>query len=178
MPVITIGSDNYEVYITVAEADTYMNGDTLLSASWSLLPLIDKQRLIVSSSRYFNTLCWLGVKSLLTQPLEWPRNGVSGVVDGVTPQSILDGVALFAGMLSTDTSQLTGFGDTDRTKKLVAGSVSIEYFSKGQAQSVFSRVEGLVKKYMCSAGSNSIYGGINTSKSSYSWPCIEGYNVW
>lgn len=162
MPTITIGSDNYEAYVEVADVDSYANG-SLNATAWDDLTEDDKGRAVVTATRWIDSQCWQGEKADPVQELAWPRI-INGETVDVEPK-----IALATELLSILTAanpelpdQMTGnvaVAADGGTKRLKAGSVEIEYFRKlnftvygnGTVAPFPQSVMSLIGAYLCSA---------------------------
>lgn len=80
-------------YLTVAEADEYF-ATKLKSTAWTGASSTDKQNSLYEATRLMERLVYQGVKSnqynnevlgqaLIDQPLEFPRNGLAEIPDGI-----------------------------------------------------------------------------------------------
>lgn len=157
---ITIGSDTFDTYVTVAQVDSYANG-SLNAAAWEALLAADKGRAIVMATRWIDSECWQGVQVDDNQPLAWPRiiNEVT-IIEPVEKAAILLAILTAANPELPDTMSGNVEASADGgTKRLKAGSVEIEYFRNlsfifygGGAMSPFPRsVMSLLGAYLCSA---------------------------
>jgi hypothetical protein len=71
----TVGSNSGDSYVTVAEADEYLEavyGDNL-STNWSDLDEAPKEQRLKIAALLMNTFPWRGVKASRNQRLEFPR---------------------------------------------------------------------------------------------------------
>lgn len=132
---ITIGGEDYDVYVIVAQADIYLAADVSRFAAWAALTADEKGQAIVTATRRMDRLKWIGVETDLVtpQPLEWPRTGATDC-DGnaigttVVPDEIDEATII----LAADIAAKPALGDTTSTdsnlKRAVAGSVEVEFF--------------------------------------------------
>jgi hypothetical protein len=176
---ITIGGKNYDAYVSVDQVDTYANG-SLNAAAWEALLDDDRGRAIVSATRWIDSQCWQGEKSVADQPLEWPR-----VIDGVTvPASKYEAAAILLAVLTAANpelpDQMTGNVEASAdggTKRLKAGSVEIEYFrnlsfivsGNGSVSPFPKSVMNLLGAFLCSA----LGAGLGNAGSSSYGTCKE-----
>lgn len=74
-----LGSTEDNSYLTVAEGDTFAN-EALGEIAWSNGTVEnDKEKALVSATRWVDTLEFIGSKCDMSQPLKWPRaNAVCG----------------------------------------------------------------------------------------------------
>jgi hypothetical protein len=135
MPLVTIGATEYEVYSSLADADTYFNA-SIQFVEWDAFSDDQKSRGLVSATRLIDRQDWQGEKTEQgspTQNLEFPRTGLthcSGT--SVGSDESLDIAVEASQMLAFDLldgQELeTSKSTEDLTKRLKAGSVEIEYF--------------------------------------------------
>lgn len=70
----TIGGASADSFVSVADADTYI--DTRLNVTaWTGAATADKERALKSATRELNLLAYQGVRYTTTQALAWPRDG-------------------------------------------------------------------------------------------------------
>lgn len=142
MAVIVIGSDSFNAYLDLTAANTYFNGRAGGSAWTSYTngaeTANDKGRALVSATRMLDLQSWVGAKTSPSQPMEWPRDGVTdrdgvAVANTVIPADIQAACCELALALLLDPSlQESTSGSSSNTKKLEAKGVSIEYFGPVQ----------------------------------------------
>lgn len=159
---VTIGSDEYDVYVSVAQVDTYANG-SLTADAWDALVEDDKARVIVSVTRWIDSQCWQGDKVDPVQPLAWPRT--VGDIALIEEAAIQLSVILAAN--PTLMSDLTGATVTSGggIKVLKAGSVQIEYFramnfsvyGSGRIDPFPRNIMALIGQWLCANQSGSIW---------------------
>lgn len=77
---------NCNSFCTVAQADEYQ--ETKLNTTWAGLSTANKEKLLAWATRQLDTLNYIGVKTVPTQTLQWPRSWVP--VDGGYTGSITD----------------------------------------------------------------------------------------
>lgn len=87
-----LGAAEDNSYLTVAEGDTFAN-QSLGDIAWNnVTDEVDKEKALVSATRWLDTLDYVGSKCDPAQPLKWPRSGavcgdyVYGCETGVPPQ--------------------------------------------------------------------------------------------
>lgn len=146
---------------TVAFADDYQT--TKLYAAWAALLTADKEKLLAWSSRQLSTLQWIGIKTVATQELSWPRSyvpiegGYTGSVEtevystlyfdaNTVPKPIQEACAELAGQLldgdSTAPTGLEGF------KELKVDSISIVVDPKDRLSWFQPATKNLCYKYL------------------------------
>lgn len=131
MASITIGSSTFSTYGTVAEADTYLEGD-FGAALWRAEADEDqKARALVTATRVIDRMCYLGDKTDPDQDNAFPRDdmGLDDYPDGAVPQEIIDASFVLAKLIhagsKVDDNPTPGQPGIKRQK---AGSVEVEYF--------------------------------------------------
>ena len=87
-----LGASEDNSYLTVAEGDTFAS-QALGDIAWNnAADATDKEKALVSATRWIDTLDFVGSKCDPKQPLKWPRSGavcgdyVYGCTTGVPPQ--------------------------------------------------------------------------------------------
>jgi len=159
MATVTIDGNNYDVYVTVADCTEYLAGDVLLSDDWSTA--VNPEQALVSATRLIDRQTWQGDRTDVppTQPLEWPRTGVTdkygNAVDSASvPQSIIDACCILAGLLVQDSTLFEQQDTGSNIRKLKAGSAEIENFkptSAGKGATKFPpQVQELLGQYLAS----------------------------
>ncbi len=135
MATVTIGSETYDVYADVAEADAYLAADFGRAAAWDDLDTDEKSQALVTSTRRFDRLKWQGTMTdpLTPQPLDFPRNGLVDcegmpLPDGTTPIEITNGSIIFAADISIKPSLSVDSSTDSNLKRVKAGSVEVEFF--------------------------------------------------
>jgi hypothetical protein len=132
MATITIETNDYDSYLSVAEATAYLAA-RLDAGAWTSATTDDKGRALVSATRLIDRRIYMGAKTSDTQALQFPRTGL--VCDGIevasdtVPQKVLDATAELALAILNDLSTLakTDFSEA-QTRRLRAGSAEIEFF--------------------------------------------------
>ena len=61
-------------YVDVTDADTFFDAHPTAAEDWAGLVVDDKTRLLLGSARAIDScMQWLGFKSFINQPMQWPR---------------------------------------------------------------------------------------------------------
>lgn len=119
-------------YVTLAEANTYLE-DSVNAGAWAFLSDDDKIRALISAFRILEKQPWAGTKTNPAQTADFPRTGIScngETVDGATvPADIKAAQIELAYVLSQDPTLATAANTGSNTKRLQAGSASIEFFN-------------------------------------------------
>lgn len=105
MPTITISGTLYEVYGNLASANSYFSA-AVHGAPWAAASSSTRNQALVTATRVFERTAWQGAPTepvdktqpqpADTQPLEWPRTGLSDMNDvevpsDSIPQDVVDG---------------------------------------------------------------------------------------
>lgn len=128
MATVTIGTNIYSTYRTLAETDAYLAAD--IGADAYVAAADDaRKRAIVTGTRTLDRMAWIGDKAESDQDNAWPRinTGIEGVEDDETPLDILNAESELAKFLAAGTDVLNSTA-AQSIKRQAAGSVSIEYF--------------------------------------------------
>ncbi len=133
---VTIGSDTFTVYGTLAEADTYLNGKFGIGTTWTALPEDDRERALVQASDVLDLLTWQGARLVATQERSFPRTGLptcDGVVqsDSDDPTRIEEATYELAYLVSqsqfSTTVSATQAKNAANIKRVKAGSAEVEF---------------------------------------------------
>ncbi len=140
----TPGGVNSNSFASIAYADAYFE-KRLYGEFWQLVATDQKTRGLITATRLiveaFNNIGWQGFLASTVQRLPFPRNGVYApdgwhlLPVGVIPEALADATSEYAGRLIELERMPDTPADTEGIKKLVAGSVEIEYFGGGSASS-------------------------------------------
>lgn len=163
MTTLDIGGNTYDVYADVPTADIYLLADIQYSATWCAATSDTKSSALVSATRYLDSKNWQGDKTSDVQPLEWPRDNVSGVDNGTTPQEIIDASIILAAMTVADPTALSASNTTNNVKVAKAGSAMVENFKQSSKSiTVFpSMVQNMIGQWLdgASGGLSGIVSG-------------------
>lgn len=175
MPTITIGSNAYEVYADVSEADEYFAA-AIHAANWTAAETTTKQQALVTATRMFDRTCWQGEKTDEgSQPLSWPRSGLTdsdgnAIPDIIVPDFIINGFfELALSLVDGSTVQTNATPGAQGLQIIKAGSVMLQYFRGAESlQAQQDRfplpVMEYVGAYLC--GANFALTGVATGASS------------
>jgi hypothetical protein len=167
VPVVTINSNTYQVYATLADVEKYLAG-TIGDGADAFRALgsgEDKSRLVVQATRYLDLLAWQGTATGLlggdATELAWPRSGVVNpdgtTVDSTTvPAAVIKAMEELVAILAGDPDVVGSTDQGNNVKKLDADGTSIEFFRATSAQDgsapVLPKViNQLIGKYLSSA---------------------------
>lgn len=113
----------------------------------------DTEQLLIKAMDYIESLDFIGLKYVISQPLQWPRWGV--VIDGYyeqvedIPQLLKDGLAEVAIAIDNGEDPLA---DIARVKtKVKVGPISTEY-APGQSTSIVRRIDNKLYKILKGSG--------------------------
>ena len=134
--VATLKSATANSYVTLAEANTYF--ETVPdSTTWDNKSDDQKNRALISATRWIDTLNFLGDRCDDGQALKWPRNNYD--VDNVElacstiPNNIKYAEYELARALANDTSAITGNKGTDGTyEEVELGDLKVKYNTDSQ----------------------------------------------
>lgn len=115
MAVIAIGANNYDSFISVAEADVYLAGDVSRAVSWALLDDAAKARALISATRM-----------LLSLP--WCDDAPDPAVDPAPPV-VAEVTAMLAADLAAKPKLFADASGGSNIKSVKAGSAQVEFFS-------------------------------------------------
>lgn len=115
MPIITITGTDYPTYITVADADKYLAVDVQRADLWASRTELQKQRGIVSATRFLQALTWASGEAPLTtdDPVLYP---------------LAEATALLAADFLATPALASGGGTGSNVKRAKAGSAEVEFF--------------------------------------------------
>lgn len=128
---VTINGNTYDVMGTLPDAKVYLGGAVGDPAADAWLALADdnlKSARILRATRILKNLPWQGTPTVTNQDTAFPRNGVTGVTDGTTPEDLTEAEYELAALLTTTPAIATSANTGSNTKRLEAGPVNIEYF--------------------------------------------------
>lgn len=131
---VTIGATTYEAYADQATADAFLAADLRLDPIWTALTEDDKGRALVTSTRLLDRQDWQGQEtSPGTQPLAWPRTGVTdedgnAVGDSTIPQAIVDGSVFLAALIAEDPALGEAESTGSNVEEVQADTVRVRFF--------------------------------------------------
>lgn len=115
MATITIGANDYDAFISVADADIYLAGDISRAVAWALLNDDAKGRALISATRMLLTLPWCD-----TAP--------DPAVDPA-PTIVQEVAAMLAADLAASPDLFADASGNSNIKRAKAGSAEVEFFS-------------------------------------------------
>lgn len=162
MPTVTINGTAREVYVSLADAELYLEASPRFTA-WGVLTAERKAQWIVEATRMFERCTWTGDRAATAQPLAWPRSGVTDrdgedVVDDAIPTFMEDGCAELAATLAEDAAVVTAGSTASNVKSVNAKGVAVEFFAPDSGTRFPTVVQELVGFYLAAPASES--GGV------------------
>jgi hypothetical protein len=131
-------------YVTLAEANTYFE-TTPESSTWDDKTDDQKNRAIISATRFLDVLKYYGKRCTETQALKWPRKDFT--VDTVElactfiPDEIKIGTFELARALANNTDAVTGStGTTGLYDEVELGDLKVKYNTKTQTPGVTNNI--------------------------------------
>lgn len=154
---------SYETYLSLAQVQTYLGASPRATAFLAKEEDVQDQWL-VEATRELNAEEWAGTPTEDypdDQPLAWPRDGITGVTDGVTPQAILDGFCELVLALYTNAGLIDQANTGNGVKRVNAKGVEVEFFgpSSDTATRFPPRVQRLIGRYLGSGDAAAVMVG-------------------
>lgn len=164
----TVGGSSSNSFVTLVEAQAYMDG-RLNASAWQAASTDSQNRALVEATREISSRTWQGTRNLTSQVLSWPRWFVidpdapwSGTVyfsNLVIPQRVKDATCELAfQFLNLGTTDLAALDPTLNVKRKAIGSGAIdtEYFDpsiRAKGLSRFPRVLRYLQPMLADVGS-------------------------
>lgn len=127
---LTIGSNEYVAYASVAEADILLAVDPIRSAVWAALSTDAKSIKLVAATARIDLLRFRGKKTDPEQAREWPRTGLGAdVPDNQVPKAVENATIYLAGTIAINPAAAGQGGTGANQKRVKAGSAEVEFFS-------------------------------------------------
>lgn len=122
-------------YATNAFADTYL-GDSIRAAAWEGLEEDQQNQSLISAARLLEKQCWLGTRTVESQPMKWPRTGVidaEGIAQDplLMPLDLQRGQVELAFELSQDPTLEQSLTTGTNISRVKAGSAEVDFFRPG-----------------------------------------------
>jgi hypothetical protein len=140
----TLSSASANSYVTLAEANTYFE-TVPNAATWDDKTTDQKNRALISATRWIDTLNYYGDRCDEDQALKWPRNNYD--VDGVElecsliPNDIKYATYELARALANDTDAITeSTGTTGIYDEVELGDLRVKYSKSSQATGTINNV--------------------------------------
>jgi len=135
--VATLSGASANSYVTLAEANTYFE-TVPNSSTWTDKTDDQKNRALISATRWIDALSFYGDRCTTTQALKWPRENYT--VDGIDlacsliPEGIKTATYELARALANDTDAITGStGTTGLYDQVELGELKVKYNKSSQA---------------------------------------------
>lgn len=133
----TLSGASANSYVTLAAANTYF--ETVPdSNTWTDKTDDQKNRALISATRWIDALSFYGDRCTTTQALKWPRNNYT--VDGIDlacsliPEGIKTATYELARALANDTNAITGStGTTGLYDQVELGELKVKYNKSSQS---------------------------------------------
>lgn len=174
--VATVGSASANSYVTIAEADAYLD-DRLNASAWTGASDDDKARALFEAARELDLYPWKGSRVDSTQSLEWPRDYVESpdipwatveqadtyyYLRTVVPERVRNAqVEIALEFLRAGTTDLSVRDASVGIKRKKVDVLETEYFEpsdRPEGLERFPRISELVAPLLIGDGS----GGVNT----------------
>lgn len=140
----TLKGSSSNSYVTLAEANSYFE-TAPSSSTWDDKTDDQKNRALISATRWIDSLNFYGDRCDTSQALSWPRNNYH--VDRVEltcsaiPAEIKYATYELARALANDTDAVTGnTGTTGLYDKVKLGELEVEYNTKSQAVGTINNI--------------------------------------
>ena len=142
--VATLSGASANSYVTLAEANTYF--ETVPdSSTWTDKTDDQKNRALISATRWIDALSFYGDRCTETQALKWPRENYT--VDGIDlacsliPAEIKTATYELARALANDTGAITdSTGTTGIYDEVKLGDLQVKYNKSSQTSGVINNV--------------------------------------
>ncbi len=148
MGTVEIGGTTFQVYGDRAEADTYFTA-RIGAEIWTSSSGGIKDKGLVSATRDLDRNNWINQKTVLSQPLEFPRLNLTDkdgndVLDNVVPLLMEEACYELALLILTDAAVQSSTGTGSNIKAVGAGSAKVEFFRPTAGTQLPSIVQELV----------------------------------
>ena len=129
---VTISGTSYDIYGTKVLATEYMRA-RIGADAWNTASSGDKDKALVSSTRWLDRQNWQGQKTVVSQPLEFPRTGLTdkdgnAVASDIPPVLVEEAGYEMALEILADASVQSNITTGSNTKRVRAGSAEVEFF--------------------------------------------------
>lgn len=137
---------------------------------WSALTDPSKEALIKASTRYINTLEWLGDQNpdIEVTSMKWPRIDLDGAEDTVVPYEVQLRMGCWIIHNSTANGNGSGNGKADRLTSRNVGDVSLSYESRAESISVSTMIidpcDDYAKEFLADSELSFGIGGVGKAR--------------
>jgi hypothetical protein len=163
----TLGGASANSYVTLADADAYFE-TTPDSSTWTDKTNDQKNRALISATRWIDALSFYGDRCSTTQALKWPREDYT--VDGIDLACTLIPVGIevatyeLARALANDTDAITGStGTTGIYDQVELGDLKVKYNKTSQTSGVINNVFDVYPWLQTYLGPYCMGGAANTA---------------
>lgn len=130
-------SAGYNAFATEEQMDAIMVdlGVTFTATFWASLDTPNKEALIKASTRYINTMEWLGDQNpdIAVASMDWPRIDLDGAEDTVVPEEIMLRMGCWIIHNATANGNGSGNGKADGVTNKSVGDVSLTYETRAES---------------------------------------------
>jgi hypothetical protein len=139
----TLAGASSNSYVTLAEANTYFE-TAPESGTWTNKTDDQKNRALISATRWLDGLSYYGDRCGTTQALRWPRDNYT--VDGIElactliPSAIKAATFELARALANDTSAITNSTGTGLYEQVELGDLKVKYNKSSQSTGTINNV--------------------------------------
>lgn len=129
---VTISGTSYDIYGTKVLATAYMAA-RIGAEAWTTATAANRDKALVSATRWLDRQNWQGQKTVAAQPLEFPRTGLTdkdgnAVASDVPPVLVEEASYEMALAILADASVQANITTGSNTKRVKAGSAEVEFF--------------------------------------------------
>lgn len=163
----TLGGASANSYVTLADADAYFE-TTPDSSTWTDKTNDQKNRALISATRWIDALSFYGDRCSTTQALKWPREDYT--VDGIDLACTLIPIGIevatyeLARALANDTDAITGStGTTGIYDQVELGDLKVKYNKTSQTSGVINNVFDVYPWLQTYLGPYCMGGATNTA---------------
>lgn len=131
---ITVGTDTY---ISLADANTYFENETLKNDAWDAICDDKKEILLKLSTKKLDLLSYIGVKTESTQALEFPRSFSDSTYDGY-PKEVEWATCEEALAINENQNNKVAQAQASGIKSMSLGNESYTFVDGGSSSTIFS----------------------------------------
>lgn len=129
---VTISGTSYDIYGTKTLATAYMRA-RIGADAWNSATGANRDKALVSSTRMLDRQNWVGQKTVDSQPLEFPRTGLTdkdgnAVASDVPPVLVEEASYELALAILADATVQENITTGSNTKSVKAGSAAVSFF--------------------------------------------------
>jgi hypothetical protein len=162
----TVGGASANSFALLAAASAYAEGKFPAPTTWTAASDDDKNRALVSATRWLSSLEWVGAQVDTTQALAWPRQEAPNPVDPngfdyettVIPQPIVDATCELAlAFVAAGSTDIAALPRTDGVIRKKVDVLETEYaapYLQAKALDRYPSVKRLIAPLLASGGSS------------------------